>query len=330
LRLNRDQKRANVGWSHPLTSTDADAQSIRQEPCLSRNSNPSQADTAVEGQPVIRHRRSPDGKYTSNRSIEQPSSAPPSRTRDGKSACQSRDSRIARHRKYLDGGGRQLSPNDHQAGLESDSDEWTDSWDEFQETNAAPPPDRAIPRILRRISHREYSHPSVPSRETRYTAPRVAPPINIEDGRQRHIQNHYTDPMYYGHVLPPPQMPPWSRSRPYMNSAPYPYQDRYLPPMPQNFIGGAEVPIPPLRQLYHSTPSYQTERQEMSPSVREIEHSSSHPNFPLTPAPGTPVSANDADPIKIVEEYLEYLRKVKERELLDANRILSWINRRSR
>jgi hypothetical protein len=125
-------------------------------------------------------------------------------------------------------------------------------------------------------------------------------------------------------------------SRPYTGSVPHnPYPVSHYPP-PLRYPphhGSMAIPSspPPPPHLAH-IPYYQP---ILWPTYIPPVAPTSEPPFsapePLdTKALAKLIASSKEDPIKIVEEYLESLRGTKETELLEANRILTWIDRHFR
>ncbi|KAH8728896.1 hypothetical protein GQ44DRAFT_823673 [Phaeosphaeriaceae sp. PMI808] len=124
----------------------------------------------------------------------------------------------------------------------------------------------------------------------------------------------------------------WSHYGPHANTLPNPEKDPYF--QFDHWLKSKAAAVDP--KAAHCN--------ESSPSSSLITHKGLSSESTVSPAPGPklqPPSApletaenpselvQSVDPIALVENYLEALQKRKQKELLDANRILSWIDNRS-
>ncbi|KAF2679735.1 hypothetical protein K458DRAFT_113690 [Lentithecium fluviatile CBS 122367] len=271
-----------------------------------------------------------------------------------------------RHRS-LNSSKRARIKSDHAEEDEDDastsSEESSDEWEYNDELASEDSASKRRPRSTRRptIPSSHYRKPSRDTsrvREGRRT-PRHGPPSSANhdhDARER----SRTHPRSSGLDDYPLYMPPSSSWVPHAGSrlghstnpfVPSPFgspdaygyaasgyaPSGYAPSgyaRPPSFLSGTTaVSTPPFQlpyQGYQRLPS-PPPRQRRAPSPE------APPPPPLPPPPPPPPNAQETssptaaiDPITLVEEYLGLLRKAKERQLLDASRVLSWIDRRPR
>ncbi|KAF1952221.1 hypothetical protein CC80DRAFT_182540 [Byssothecium circinans] len=306
---------SSVTWSIPPASktTQSDAPT-----------RVSQATTAVAAQSRIRI--DPSGSDVAGTESQQTTSPPRGLLRRRSKSPQSRPPMGPQHTAHT--------------CSEEDDDEWLHLEDEITPWDSASRPRQtARPRTTRPpvVPPSQYIRPTretSTSREGQRTPRRRPHVVKVGHGTIEPLPTYPPFSMYPGYDFPYMSMPPRPYPGPYMGSVPKPFS----PYVPSMISGTTAVPTPPELpfQRYPSPP-----RRRRTPSPPPAPAPALAP--PPTPAPSLPPppppplaapepsqSTRDLDPIALVESYLEALKESKEKELLDANRILSWIDRRSR
>jgi hypothetical protein len=336
------KKSRNVDWSLPLATTHG-----KDPSSISRGS---QATTLVENS--YRPRRPHATRYVIIPSKERSYPVPPSRTGseqdDTTAQTVYHSSRLQRPRQsvYVHqdrrpkpyGAGHHAGDDgqtDDARGMRNVSEDSGDSWeliqDEILPDDSASRPRTDLRRRPMATSRTEHMRPSDNSRNRHHTEQHVRPRANTdEDEREQLMRPFFVDRTHDRRGLPNPPI-----SGPYTGPAPHsPYPVSYYPPPLRypSYRGPTATPSsPPPPHLAH-IPYYQP---IPWPTYLPPVASTSKPPFsapePLdTEALAKPIASSKEDPIKIVEEYLESLRGTKETELLEANRILTWIDRHFR
>lgn len=148
------------------------------------------------------------------------------------------------------------------------------------------------------------------------------PPPSVRNYGNRYWEPHYLsyDPWYYSqraydHFARPATGNPFASP----DGAPLPYSGQYPPPPPPPEVL-QRVPMPS-----PSPPPPPQTKHQVSRPTKSV--SSPVPSPAVVPEPVA--KAKKTDPIALVEAYLEEVKKAKEKELLEANRVLSWIDQRT-
>jgi hypothetical protein len=331
------RRSTNVGWSRPLATTN------KKDP--SSISRGSQATTLVDTS--YRPRRSHATQYVINPPKERSYPIQLSRTGTKKDDTTAQtvyhSSRLQRPRQsvYVH---QDRRPKPHVAGRHADvdgqpddsreirnvSEESGDSWDLIQDEilpdDSASRPRTDLRRRQMATTRTEHTRPSDTLRNRHHTGQHIRPPANTDGGEREQLMW----PFFVDRTPNHQGLPNRPISRPYTSPAPHnPYHISHYPP----YHGSTAVPSspPPPPHLAH-VPYYQPiPRPTYIPPVAPTSKPPFSAPEPLdTEALTKSIVSIKEDPIKIVEEYLESLRGTKEKELLEANRILTWIDRHFR
>jgi hypothetical protein len=337
------RRSTNVGWSRPLATTNG------KDP--SSTSRGSQATTLVETsrRPKLYHANRYVTFPSKERSYPTPISRTETKTDDTTTQTEYHLSRPQRPRQsvYVH---QDRRPKPHVAGRHADDDvqtedvrgvrnvgeESADSWD-LIEDDILPDDSASRPRTSMQpwqtaATHTERTRPSDTSRDRRHTGRHIHPPANTdEDGREQPMPRSFVDPTrYHGGLTNPPISRPYTCLPP---RNPYPIS-HYPPPLYYPpYHGSTAIPssphLPPhLTHIPHYQPNVRsTYQQHIPPVTLTSKHPFSTAEPLVTETLAKSKESSKEDPIKIVEEYLESLRGAKETELLEANRILTWIDR---
>jgi hypothetical protein len=337
------RRSTNVGWSRPLETTN------EKDP--SSMSRGSQATTLVEAsyRPRLYHATQHVIIPSKERSYPIPLSRTGTNRDNPTIPTVYHSSRLQRPRQSVyvhqdrrpktHVAGRRASDDgqtDDARGMRNVSEESGDSWDPIQDEilpdDSASRPRTNLRRRQMATTRTEHTRPSDTSRNRHHTGQHIRPRANTdEDEREQLMPPFFVDRTHDHQGLPNPPI-----SRPYTGPAPhnpypvsqYPPRLHYPPYHGSTAIPSSPPPPPHLAHLpYYQPIPWPTYIPPVAPT--------SKPPFsapgPLdTEALAKPIASSKEDPIKIVEEYLESLRGTKETELLEANRILTWIDRHFR
>ncbi|KAF2115948.1 hypothetical protein BDV96DRAFT_574857 [Lophiotrema nucula] len=165
--------------------------------------------------------------------------------------------------------------------------------------------------------------------------------MNPEHGPSdiQHTYPSYSSPPY---VL----MPPWHYHVPYIPPSPLPLitsapalasgrTDPQTPSIQSPIHGRSRSPSSLEAQPHAPSPAVASSSAVKSPAAPDSTHpppvapSLAGPTQSIGTSPDLPEPSRTIDPIELVETYLEALKDKKEKELVDASRILSWIAQRS-
>jgi hypothetical protein len=211
------------------------------------------------------------------------------------------------------------------------SEESSDGW-ELIDDEVLPGDSASRPQAVRASRRTTTAENDLDNRDRRQNWSHIPPPADIDDGWGRQRRQPYSNGHpYYNNNVPYLAIP-----RPYMVPSPYPvYHGSYHPP-PPGYNGTTAPPPPPppppplVHSPYYQPSSHPTEKQRVPSVPHNSKTSFFAPKPSATTIPDKSMTISGGDPIKIVEEYLESLKGTKEKELLEANRILTWIDRHFR
>jgi hypothetical protein len=341
------RRSTNVGWSRPLeTTNEKDPSSI---------SRGSQATTLVETS--YRPRRSHATQYIVTPSKERSYPVPVSRTGTNKddtmvqtvyhssrlqhprqSVYVHQDRRHTPHvsgrqadddRQTEDGGGSMRNVGKDSADL------WDSVEDEILPEDSVSRPRTSLQPWQTAAVRTEHTRRSDTSRNRRHAGRHGHLPAKIDTpGREQSVPPFFVDRTQYHQGLPYHPM-----AMPYADLAPHvPYSVSHRPPRlycpphhESTAIPSSPPPPPHLTHIpYYQSISRPTYQQHIPPVAPTSKPPFSAPGPLDTEALAKPIASSKEDPIKIVEDYLESLRGTKETELLEANRILTWIDRHFR
>jgi hypothetical protein len=238
-----------------------------------------------------------------------------------------------------DGSGVQVSGGTSSSELDSEGD--TDDWDIIQD-EIDPADSASRPRVAR---PRRQNAPVV-KKDASSTRRRSSPPRTARNRREPYPQRSQSGPPvedYPGY--PHPATQPWPpypphATPPMMNPFGSPPNGGYAPPMmmsppnsgyaPSTMSGATLVPWGYWPPTFHRPPTPPPRRPTPTPTPPRPPPPPP-PRLPPPPPPAPspqPEPGTSTDPIELIETYLEVLKESKQKQLLDASRILTWVDRK--